>query len=612
MVNSTSLFGISRSILTGVAALICGAPLLWVMAHLSLRQAGFAHGLADSSPGFTTTGIPPTGIPFIQRWDEGLWIEAETAQGSGSRWAPKSSADASGEIAAAGIASSGSPAFSLNYPVFFADPGDYYLHIRAKSDADLRNPKKIWVNFDGQAGTAEALTGFTLGFGWNRGETAPYVSIPIHVSHAGLHHISLLAESGLVVDLLYLTTDPSVRPGARQPRTAHDFTSSVGINTHLAYHDTAYGDFAKIESALAYSGIRHVRDGLSQLPEVQRRIDKLGADGYAFDFFLMREDPLEHQLAAMRERPRYIAAIEGPNEVDNWPVHHGGRTGLVAARAMMADLRRAIATDPKLAALPIIQTSFGKQQTYQEMGDLGAFADYANAHSYFSWGDPPGGSFIDRAREAQIVSPAKPVISTEAGYHTAIGSQQWNSGLSEHLHARYIVRLLLEQFAGGVTRTYLYELLDVLPDPAHKEPDRNFGLFHGDGSPKPAAVALHHLLGLLKDKDSSFVPTPLDYVVEGAPPHLGNLLLQKSDGSSYLVLWNDVPGWDHEHVRERVVLPAPVTLRFALPLAEAITYDLETGSASSPPIDRDRHITLAIGDMPTLLRVTLSADDQRR
>jgi len=43
---------------------------------------------------------------------------------------------------------------------------------------------------------------------------------------------------------------------------ADAFVDSVGVNVHLHYNDTSYGNFASVERSLKDLGVRHIRDGL--------------------------------------------------------------------------------------------------------------------------------------------------------------------------------------------------------------------------------------------------------------------------------------------------------------------------------------------------------------
>ena len=45
-------------------------------------------------------------------------------------------------------------------------------------------------------------------------------------------------------------------------QSAFDFVNSIGVNTHLNYFDTVYGNFPFVERELKSIGILHVRDGV--------------------------------------------------------------------------------------------------------------------------------------------------------------------------------------------------------------------------------------------------------------------------------------------------------------------------------------------------------------
>ena len=73
-------------------------------------------------------------------------------------------------------------------------------------------------------------------------------------------------------------------------------------------------------------------------------------------------------------------------------------------------------------------------------------------------------------------------MATETGYHTL--ARPGRAGVSEAAAAIYIPRLLLNNFAAGVKRTFLYELLDEGMSPHDNE--QHWGLVRYDGAPKPA------------------------------------------------------------------------------------------------------------------------------
>jgi hypothetical protein len=445
---------------------------------------------------------------------------------------------------------------------------------------------------------------------------------PIAVTAAkGKHTLSLWArDAGFTVDAVYVTNDSAVRPGERQAKAASDFLDSIGVNIHAGFSWTTYDDIGKVLDSLDYLGVRHLRDTLTDQGNWLQRIDQIGAQGYKFDFFINHGAfGLEWQLGQIAQRAGMLAAIEGPNETDVWPVTHEGLTGMEATRALMADLHAAVTADPVLSKFPLLQTSFAFHEAFLQAGDLSAFADFANTHSYLPAGHPPStpdhtllppGAALDQLiREAQIVSPGLRPWTTEAGYHTATGSHPME-GVSEAVQGKYTPRLLLEQYARGVERTYLYELLDQAADPGMTDWQMHFGLFRADGTPKPAAEAIRAMTTLLRDDGRAFTPGTLDYTLKGMPGTADDLLLQESDGTFDLILWNDADNWDDAG---NIAVEAPaalVTLGLISATGTIRIYSLSDGALLTTHTGTagPQNITLALPDTPLLVEIRPAMD----
>ena len=132
---------------------------------------------------------------------------------------------------------------------------------------------------------------------------------------------SSLASLAAIAGLL-LPGSASAAPAAATPADA--FVDSIGVNIHLHYDNTIYGDFPKVKSALAEVGVRHVRDGLvdSKWQPYFDRVNELAASGIKFTFITSL--PME-RLAPVAEKVKgAIEAFEGPNEVNlnKWTVEN--------------------------------------------------------------------------------------------------------------------------------------------------------------------------------------------------------------------------------------------------------------------------------------------------
>src|SRR5438445_2025300 len=77
----------------------------------------------------------------------------------------------------------------------------------------------------------------------------------------------------LLLTLLLVTTMPvdrTLAAASHPAQRADSLVDSIGVNTHLYFDDTRYGNFLAYEPLLVASGIRHIRDGNAS-PYVNQR-----------------------------------------------------------------------------------------------------------------------------------------------------------------------------------------------------------------------------------------------------------------------------------------------------------------------------------------------------
>lgn len=415
---------------------------------------------------------------------------------------------------------------------------------------------------------------------------------------------------------LALVALAAIGPGARaQAPTiavaeAADFADAVGVNVHLYYLDTVYNDFALVTRSLNYLGVRHLRDRLTRGDVGLGRISALGAAGFRFNLIisqyeLERAGGLAWSLGEVARRAGIVTAIEGPNESDIWPVTFEGRTGLGATRTVMAALREAVRATPAISHLPIVQASFAWPRTFAAVGDLTAHADLANTHTYFGWGTNPAATIAERIREARTVTNRPRVVTTETGYHNALGVTEHNVGVTEEVQAKYVLRILLEQFRHGVERTYIYELLDLDTAGSATNPELHWGLFRTDGTPKLAATGVRNLLRLLAGSGAPPTSaTPPAYQVAAATS-VHHLMLDRGDGTFALVLWNEVPSWNPAAASALAVAPAPVTVDFGPDVVVSGSVFDVLRSADTPvqAVSGAGRVALRVPDHPIVLEL---------
>lgn len=402
---------------------------------------------------------------------------------------------------------------------------------------------------------------------------------------------------------------------ARAPIRAADVVDAIGVNTHIAYSDTAYAAVDRVRGALSYAGIGHVRDLL------QSQVDEPGAGVHleAFArtsdvrFTFIATDPDLPRARAWLDRfaaryPGRIEAVEGPNEVDHWPIGYAGLSGQEAAVRYQGDLYAAVHGDRALAGA-VVYSATG-------LGDaaapaLAAVMDFGNQHPYPRNGMPPAAHLpLEIEATHRTLAPTHPMVVTETGYPTLVGHPEISfgrDGVDEDVQARYLLDLLFDLRQAGVVRTFLYELMDEKPDPAGRSIEWHYGLFHGDGTPKAAATALHNLTALLADRApraGSFEPAPLLVTVTGLPRNGATTTLAKADGSYQVVVWAEPPIWDavagrpiapEAHVVDVAIDGQARTLAVDDPMTEPVRI--------AGPVTA-RHIAVTVTDHPVIVEVT--------
>ena len=138
----------------------------------------------------------------------------------------------------------------------------------------------------------------------------------------------------------------------------------------------------------------------------------------------------------------------------------------------------------------------------------------------------------------------------------------------------------------GDVKTYFYALFD--------DQSGDFGLMNPDGSPKPAGEALHNLTTLLGDTGGSFSPGSLDYTLDNTAVGDNSLLMEKSYGTYWLALWNELNG-DHT-----------VTLNLANAAGEVDVFDPLTGTSAVQTVSDTDSVQIDVPDHPVLVEIVPS------
>lgn len=396
-------------------------------------------------------------------------------------------------------------------------------------------------------------------------------------------------------------------------KSASSFINSIGVNTHIRYYDTAYGNYSLIKQRLQELGVQHIRDGGSDPTWIQRIndlasvgikstlvIDPYFGVGPDASYSINSPGYTVHQLVKDL-LPNAVDAVEILNEFDvfyaNGYTHNGqainASNWMPYVRDFTRDTFNALKSDPATQAVGVIGPSFVFSDSSSAIGDLSQWADYGNFHPYNNPSYPGDGNLgRDLANRSQPFG-TKPMMATETGYYT--GSPASGRAVSEIVQSKYIPRLFLENFNQGVYRTFSYELIDQRPNSANSED--NFGLLRYDGSPKPAFTAEQNLIRLLNDTNTSFIPGSLNYSFSGDMQNIHHTLLQKSNGDFYLALWSEVPSTDQNYTQT-------VTLNLTTPISQATTYLPNQSTNAIAQYTAPNQLTLTVPDSPLLVQLT--------
>lgn len=393
------------------------------------------------------------------------------------------------------------------------------------------------------------------------------------------------------------------------PLRMQDLRDGIGVNTHLNYKDTAYAGPSAMVTALKYVGIDQVRDqsptpwvgGSAPLNEYKWVMQQ----GINYNFIALggaftlqkTTDQLDALATAV---PGRIAAIEGFNEVDHAPVTYQGLTGANAAVAAQKALFAGIRANPRLKTIPVYDVTGVDYPT-----TLAGRADYMNVHIYPQNGNASTVWFKQTTDAAK--SRTMPLVITEFGYASMPQSGWLVIGVSDNVQAKSVINGLFNGFADGVSRMYLYELFDQKADPNMKNRELHFGMFTSTKEKKPLAIAMHNMTTILTDAGATrktFKTTAMTINLDALPKQVRRLVIQKSDGTRMLALWQDVTMWDR--ATGTAITTKPVTVNIPVPAGLKPTgfYDLTQGTASVQTFTKTAtSVAVAVPDYPVFLEL---------
>ncbi len=396
----------------------------------------------------------------------------------------------------------------------------------------------------------------------------------------------------------------SPRHSLAAPKVAiatNDFLNSIGVVT--TFPDRGQ-PLARTIEMVRYCGFRWVRAGIEGLSDngpttIQTFLDLHRETGVRLSWGLVSGGTDVKKLVETGKvlaEAGALLAFEGNNEPNNWSVTYQGEKGggrqpsWMAVAKLQRDLYQAVKRDPVLAKYPVWSISEpGAQRdnvglqfltippgAQTLMPDGTKYADYANVHNYIyhphspyladnkTWdaADPTAASKVDGlfgnfgvtwARRfrgyTQEQLDTLPRVTTESGANI-------EGPVTEEIHGLNLMNLYLAQFKRGYAYTSVY----LLRDRTDEAGNQSFGFYRADYSPRKAAIYLHNLTTILADNGTLAKPGQLDFAIVNQPETVHELLLQHSEATFQLIVWDERLRGQHRVTVQLGVTPASVRI----------------------------------------------------
>ena len=394
----------------------------------------------------------------------------------------------------------------------------------------------------------------------------------------------------------------------------HSFTASVGVNAHIDSGRPEWENTATLVAEMKYLGATNVRDGTPYdwaLP-VYVALAKIGVT-----FDLTQENPVAAALTTIGAvqdvqradtlagaAPGSVGSLEGANEynISSYNLNGLNSNGNLAWGALDdANLQAAVQGDSNLAGAKVVAASTA---LVSSIPSVAPYVDASNWHAYAGVGQQLATAISQGVAAAQASAPGKPVYITEAGISSSgYGTATW--GVTDEATQGIIdLNALLDGYSDGAAKVFLYDLMD---DTSLSTQENSFGLFHADGTPKPAATDIGNFMHILADPGTGSVqPGSLAYTLTGQPATGASFLLEKTDGTFELVLWN--PGAVVSNGTGDVTPPTSnVTVSFGATQGRVNVYDPVLGTAAVQTAANTSSITVGLSKDPLVIEVPPAA-----
>jgi len=262
-----------------------------------------------------------------------------------------------------------------------------------------------------------------------------------------------------------------------------------------------------------------------------------------------------------------------------------------------------------LKNIPVVGPSF----YYSEgsgIGDVSAWCNYGNDHPYLNGADivgdwwEPGlnhGTFDGYSMDQRLMYPSPMQFQfTETGKQAdATGGASDGSPSSQ---AKKILICYLEGLRLGVARVFIYDLVE----------GSGLSLIDANGTPRPSFYAVKNMISLFSEKgQNTFATHDYGITITGAPSSVHHVVLEKSNGTWYVVLWNDVKtwnmSWDVPPNTEKNNPPVSVTVNFGRTVPTVKTYQPLTGASALNTYSNIASQSFDVPDHPLIIECSAGA-----
>jgi hypothetical protein len=433
------------------------------------------------------------------------------------------------------------------------------------------------------------------------------------------------------------------RPTGSNAQRVGDFRDTLGVNTGVSDYKSPYvtNNAADTVTALQFMGITHIRD---RMPgdagfALANFWPKFPAAGIHADIQLTTTNTNVLNVANLITSLKsmialgtgFVETIEHPNEpftvsytyngVANPTGSNSTSPGFENIADFCAAMMTALAADGTIGPLnlPVLSTSVAQENSFIDTGlefltvqRTGCYkangtvlASAVNLHIYpkygnvtvqsvdathdnlqlwliKSFGNPTSPSNFVGYSTAQLV-PLPKYIS-EWGNNTATPAVGSNNRVTPTIQGKNNITAWLNAFIEGYNRFMLFELFDNPGAPGVDE--QSYGQFNSSHVAKSSATMFHNFNTIVTDAGGTaktFTPGFLSVTFSGLPATGASLLLQASNGTFFIIVWNNVNNWNFGTAAALTITLTNVTV--TLTASHTIkVYDPTIGTAAQQTV----------------------------